>query len=184
MGNISGNQDKPRFISLASKEVSPNEDTKLAGYVRQIGTKTSPYAYSKLALLHAFNHAIPGVPIIYYGDEFGMPGANDPDNRRMMKFDGYSPEEMNLKILVRQIVQARRKHMALNYGNTEIISLNKSVINIKRSYLNEHIEIILNNSELPFTVKIDSKARVIAGNSNLGISQVTVPAFGFVYLLT
>jgi len=102
----------------------------------------------------------------------------------MMKFDGYSPEEMNLKILVRQIVQARRKHMALNYGNTEIISLNKSVINIKRSYLNEHIEIILNNSELPFTIKIDSKARIIAGNGNLGISQVTVPAFGFVYLLT
>ena len=184
MGNISGNQDKPRFISLASKEVSPNEDTKLAGYVRQIGTKTTPYAYSKLALLHAFNHAIPGVPIIYYGDEFGMPGANDPDNRRMMKFDGYSPEEMNLKILVRQIVQARRKHMALNYGNTEIISLNKSVINIKRSYLNEHIDIILNNSNLPFTIKIDSKARVIAGNGNLGIRQVTIPAFGFVYLLT
>ena len=184
MGNISGNQDKPRFISLASKEVSPDEDTKLAGYIRNIGTKTSPYAYSKLALLHAFNHAIPGVPVIYYGDEFGMPGANDPDNRRMMKFKGYSSEEINLKTLVRQIVQARRKHMALNFGTTEIQNLNKSVINIKRRYLDEKIDIILNNSELPLKIKIDSHARMIAGNGNLGISQITIPAFGFVYLLT
>ena len=32
MGNISGNQDRPRFVTLASGHVSPQEDSKLAGY--------------------------------------------------------------------------------------------------------------------------------------------------------
>ena len=35
----------------------------------------------------AFNFTIPGIPVIYYGDEIGMTGANDPDNRRQMRFD-------------------------------------------------------------------------------------------------
>jgi len=29
---------------------------------------------------------IPGLPVIYYGSEFGMTGVSDPDNRRMMRF--------------------------------------------------------------------------------------------------
>ncbi|MFY0534764.1 hypothetical protein [Nannocystis pusilla] len=28
-----------------------------------------------------------GIPLIYYGDEIGMAGAGDPDNRRMMDWD-------------------------------------------------------------------------------------------------
>ena len=29
-----------------------------------------------------------GAPLVYYGDEVGMPGAGDPDNRRFMQWDG------------------------------------------------------------------------------------------------
>ena len=29
-----------------------------------------------------------GAPLIYYGDEIGLPGAGDPDNRRMMQWTG------------------------------------------------------------------------------------------------
>jgi cyclomaltodextrinase len=50
-------------------------------------------AYKKLSALNAFNMTIPGVPVIYYGDEIGDPGGNDPDNRRMMRFDKLSKYE-------------------------------------------------------------------------------------------
>jgi cyclomaltodextrinase len=87
MGNITGNQDRARFISYASGDVKFDEDAKAAGWTRDIIISDST-AYKKLEMLHAFNLTIPGVPCIYYGDEYGVPGGNDPDNRRMMKFTG------------------------------------------------------------------------------------------------
>ena len=38
----------------------------------------------KQHLAAAFQLLLPGMPMIYYGDEFAMPGANDPDCRRGM----------------------------------------------------------------------------------------------------
>ena len=41
----------------------------------------------KQHLAAAFQLLLPGMPMIYYGDEFAMPGANDPDCRRGMYWD-------------------------------------------------------------------------------------------------
>jgi len=35
----------------------------------------------------------PGIPCIYYGDEIADVGGNDPDNRRMMRFDDWNESE-------------------------------------------------------------------------------------------
>lgn len=43
-------------------------------------------SYNKLQNFYALNISLPGVPVIYYGEEIGMMGAGDPDNRRMMRF--------------------------------------------------------------------------------------------------
>ena len=46
-------------------------------------------------LAAAFQLLLPGMPMIYYGDEFAMPGANDPDCRRGMYWDEeYQDKEM------------------------------------------------------------------------------------------
>lgn len=145
MGYISGNQDRSRFISLASGDVSLSEDQKLAGYTREIG-KPASEAYHKLALLHVFNHSIPGIPVIYYGDEYGSPGANDPDNRRMMKFGDLDEDEATLLAHVRELQRIRTYEMALVYGSAEIESIGEDVIHIQRSYLNETIDIYINTS--------------------------------------
>ena len=106
MGNVSGNQDKPRIISLLDGSIKDGEDTKQAGWDRDIQVKnlesqstttggqnsgdaylSGRSAYLSVLNMMAFNMSIPGIPVIYYGDEIGMPGANDPDCRRMMRFD-------------------------------------------------------------------------------------------------
>ncbi|MBT3572841.1 MAG: alpha-amylase, partial [Flavobacteriales bacterium] len=178
----SGNQDKPRFISLADRQVRQDEDSKLAGYTRSIG-KSNALGYHRLALLHAFNHAIPGVPVVYYGDEYGMPGANDPDNRRMMTFGPYSPLEEALRNQVKTLVQARGSTMALLYGSTQCVAANEHVLVITRRYLNERITIVLNQGPASFTMEHDMPdLRVLAGDATIGSESFHVGPHQFVYL--
>jgi cyclomaltodextrinase / maltogenic alpha-amylase / neopullulanase len=144
MGNISGNHDRPRFISLAGGQVKPDEDAKLAGWTREIRKPDSDKAYRKLALLHAINFSIPGIPTIYYGDEYGVPGANDPDNRRWMQFDGYDVNEQNLLTMVKTLVRLRRQEPAWIYGTTEVVlEQDGQKITIKRRYFDEEIYTVL-----------------------------------------
>lgn len=145
MGNISGNQDRSRFISYADGSVSFSEDAKAAGWTRDIQI-TDETAYDKMALLFAYNMCIPGVPVIYYGDEIGMAGGNDPDNRRMMRFDNLSEREIALKKTVAQLAHFRRTHLAMIYGNTEIIHAENGVFCLSRSYLDETVYLVLNNT--------------------------------------
>ena len=71
----------------------------------------------RLFLAFAFLLGQPGVPLIYYGDEVGMPGAADPDNRRLMRFGmELSPRETRLLDRVRVIARARGTHPGLRRG--------------------------------------------------------------------
>ena len=156
MGNMSGNQDRVRFISYASGDVKFEEDGKTAGWTRNIKISDST-AYDKLAMLHAFNISIPGIPCIYYGDEIGMPGANDPDNRRMMKFSGLNNKENNLKKKVGKLLHLRNQSMPLLYGTTEI-NTDGNVLIITRDYFGDKSISIINKSQKNYIYKKDTVA--------------------------
>lgn len=65
----------------------------------------------------AFVLTQPGVPLLYYGDEIGMHGASDPDNRRMMNFDPYlSSNQATLLSRVQAVGQARAASEGLRRG--------------------------------------------------------------------
>ena len=108
MGYITGNQDRARFISYAGGELSFDEDAKLAGWARNIGVG-DPVSYNKLKMLKAFIMTIPGIPVIYFGDEIGDPGGNDPDNRRVLRFENLKDEEVDVKNNVSKLTNIRKK---------------------------------------------------------------------------
>jgi len=151
MGNITGNQDRARFISYASGDVKFNEDAKVAGWTREIKLSDTT-AYDKLAMLQAFNLFIPGIPSIYYGDEYGAIGANDPDNRRIMRFN-LNKHEQQLKKEVENLIQKRKNSMALLYGTTKIITLKDDALIIERDYFTEKAILIINKSNKPIEYK-------------------------------
>ena len=151
MGNISGNQDRARFISYASGDVKFDEDAKKAGWTRKIVMSDST-AFDRLGMLQAFNMTMPGVPVIYYGDEYGSMGANDPDNRKMMKFNGLSDREKNLRQLVQELVQLRRNSMSLLYGTTQVMAENNGLLVIKRSYFGEETTIFFNENAISMNI--------------------------------
>ncbi len=148
MGNITGNHDKARLISLAGGALSPDENHKAAGWTREVGVGDS-IGYRKLALIQALNCTLPGVPCIYQGDEYGEPGANDPDNRRMMRFDGYSPREQAQRELTRALVGLRRTSMPLLYGDMTTLALTDEVWIFARAYMGEFVIVALNTGDRP-----------------------------------
>lgn len=154
MGNITGNHDQVRYISLANKDVSLSESGVEAGFNRTIGTPDT-MAYNKLSLLTAIQFSLPGVPVFLYGDEIGLPGAGDPDNRKMMKFDSLSYNELNTLQRAQQLGNIRKNCMALIYGETEIIKAEKEYFVLKRSYFGETVYCVFNKSNRPMTIELD-----------------------------
>lgn len=155
MGNISGNQDRSRFISYADGSVAFSEDPKLAGWTRKIEIKDT-IGYNRLAMLHAFNFTIPGVPVIYYGDEIGMPGAGDPDNRRMMRFgDNLKPREKAMLAEVTQIVNLRKTHIVLLYGDLQFLETTDETLAYLRNYFDKTAIVFFNSSREEKTIEVE-----------------------------
>ncbi len=158
MGYISGNHDAPRFISLAGGDLKFGENDREAGFNRDIGVG-DPVGYKRLQMMHAFNMAIPGVPVIFYGDEIGLPGAGDPDNRRMMKFEGLEGDEATTKENVEKLTELRRNRLSLTYGDTEILHVDEGSLVIFRNYFREGTLIAFNktNEEKNITVEVSGR---------------------------
>jgi glycosidase len=158
MGYITGNQDKPRFISLAGGDLKFNEDSKMAGWTREIGVG-DPTGYKKLQCFTAFNMTIPGIPTIYYGEEFGMPGANDPDNRRMMKFDQLSQDELNTKEITEKLVHLRRDKLSLTFGDYKLLLADQSSYVFSRTYFDKIAVVFFNKSSEPKEIAVNLPER-------------------------
>lgn len=146
MGYITGNHDRPRFISLADGAVSWDENSKAAGWNRDI-TIRDTVGYRKLALLEAFMMTLPGIPCIYQGDDYGVPGANDPDNRRMMQFGDYNVHESALRAKLEKLTALRRCNMVFLYGDLVPLHADSTVIVFARSYMGKTAVTALNNMD-------------------------------------
>jgi cyclomaltodextrinase / maltogenic alpha-amylase / neopullulanase len=158
MGNISGNQDQTRFISLASGALKFGEDDREAGWKRDIEVMDTS-GYDKLTTFLAFNLTIPGIPVIYYGDEFGMPGANDPDNRRMMKFDHLTAREARTKGIVQQLTRLRNENLCFIYGDLSPLLVSDDLYVYMRSYFTNVAFVIFNKDKTSKKIEFEIPER-------------------------
>jgi cyclomaltodextrinase len=145
MGNITGNQDRPRFTSLAEGAVAMDEDAKFAGWTRNIQHQGED-GHAKMQLLMSYLFSIPGVPCIYYGDEFADVGGNDPDNRKMMRFTGLSEKERETRSQVADWARLRTSRMSMMYGSTDYEEVAPGCLQITRRYLGEETRILINKT--------------------------------------
>jgi len=119
MSPLLGNHDKARFMAYADGDLPDREIPKEEEVGWAMPPKVDrPAAYEKLKLAFTFILSIDGVPMIYYGDEIGMSGAGDPDNRRMMRWGGdVTTEENAVRDHVSKVARVRHDHPALRYGS-------------------------------------------------------------------
>lgn len=152
MGNISGNHDLPRFISYAGEDLWTNQNAETEGWNRHITVK-NPIGYKKLAMLLAFNATIPGIPVIYYGDEIGIPGGGDPDNRRPMYFSGLTEHETETLATSQKLGQLRNGFLPFIYGDFTFLKIEKQVLVYRRKYFSEFAYVCFNKSKE--TIKLE-----------------------------
>lgn len=159
MGNITGNHDMPRFISYAGEDLTFSQNAEHEAWIRYISVK-NPIGYKRLQALIAFNCTIPGIPVIYYGDEIGMAGGGDPDNRRPMKFLGLNEHEIENLEIASKIIHIRRSLFSLMYGEYKCLLVNAKTFAYQRNYFDESTIVIFNKKDVESTIIIDIEARL------------------------
>ncbi|WP_141733681.1 alpha-amylase family glycosyl hydrolase [Oligoflexus tunisiensis] len=121
MVNWIGNHDIPRAIHFASRQI----DSCVLGSFPGNGWSSHQYQqpldaapYERLGLAFATMLTNPGIPLIYYGDEIGLAGGGDPDNRRMMPWDDrqLNIHQLVLRDKVRKLAHIRARYKVLGRG--------------------------------------------------------------------
>ena len=100
----------------------------------------------------AIQMTMPGVPLIYYGDEAGLTGGKDPYNRKSYPWSNPDNEILNI---YKCFADIRNREEALKKGNLEFIRNDKNLLIFNRVYKNEKITIIINPNNENIDYKLD-----------------------------
>jgi glycosidase len=119
MSNFLGNHDVPRALSHANGDIADmwGNGSKPQGWTNPPSLPTASEPYQRLRMAWTFLMTIRGIPLVLWGDEYGMEGAGDPDNRKMMRFGSdLNQLQSDTKDHVARLATARRAHRAFRYG--------------------------------------------------------------------
>lgn len=103
-------------------------------------------ALRRLALVAQFT--LPGVPLIYYGEEIGMDGGPDPDCRRPMIWENSRWDSQTLA-LCKKLIEIRQAHVALRRGRLRMLESDALVFLRHTDRINETALVAINPSGQP-----------------------------------
>lgn len=121
-----GNHDIPRPIHFASGQIDNCRQGSFPGngWTRDFSQPADDAPYERLGLSFVVMMTNPGIPLIYYGDEIGLAGGGDPDNRRMMPAndDGLNPHQLALRDRVAALGRIRNENKVVARGRRITLS--------------------------------------------------------------
>lgn len=88
----------------------------------------------------------PGVPCIYYGDEVGLDGNNDPFCRKPFPWDK-SKQDASLFALYQRMIKLRKQSRALRYGGCQVLHAEGDVVVFVRVFQNERVLVAINRGQ-------------------------------------
>lgn len=127
--NLLDSHDMPRFLSLVQGDVC------------------------RLKLAYLFLMTYPGAPTIYYGDEIGLTGGRDPDNRKSFPWD---KDTWNMDLLdsVKELIMVRQSMPALRTGSYKPVYAKDHVVAYLRREGENSVLVVINADESSQTVTI------------------------------
>ena len=137
--NELSNHDHSRFLTRTNHMV---------GRVAELGPEAANEFVNPAVMREAvaFQMTWIGAPTVYYGDEVGVCGFTDPDNRRTYP---WGHEDQQMLGVHKEMIRIHKEHEALRTGAVVMLHCEKNILAYGRFTEEEQIIVILNNrSEL------------------------------------
>jgi glycosidase len=132
-----------------------------------------------LKLAQTFLLTTRGIPLIYYGDEIGLPGGNDPDNRRDFPggwpgdpHNAFSPAgrttaERDVFDHLHSLIALRRELEPLRQGKLLTLAADQHVYAYARTTGQQTVIIIINNDTQDHTLELNTEPALLDYGSSL-----------------
>lgn len=134
----------------------------------------------KLAYLLMFISA--GAPTIYYGDEIGLTGEHDPDNRRCMLWDK-SDQDLDFYHFVKKLIELRTIYP--QFKDYDFRFIEKPILVFEKGN-DQPLIVILNNSDTSVTITADdlkgNYVNLITDQPLKICDKITLEAYQFLLL--
>ena len=135
--NELSNHDHSRFLTRTNRRI---------GRLQTEGSEAAGKDIDKAVLREAvlLQMTWPGAPTVYYGDEAGLVGWTDPDNRRTYP---WGKEDRDLIDFHREVIFIRKENPVLRHGSLHHLYGDYGVIAYGRFDREDKFLIVLNNNE-------------------------------------
>ena len=142
--NELSNHDHSRFLTRTNRRV---------GRTNTLGPEAANAGVNKAVLREAvvIQMTWPGAPTIYYGDEAGVCGFTDPDNRRTYPWGHEDQELINFH---KDIIKIHKEHKEFLTGSLKYIEGDYNVIGYGRFTRQGQSVILVNNNDHEITKEI------------------------------
>ncbi len=147
--NILGTHDTPRILTLLGTDDIPTTKEGRAAY--HLSPQARLTALRRLTLAAILLFTFPGSPTIYYGDEAGMEGFEDPLNRRTFP---WGHEEERLLSVFRTLGRLRKERPSLRSGELTYLTADGGLLIYCRRQEDEITYTLLNTGETPRDVSL------------------------------
>ena len=147
--NFLSTHDTPRILTLLGGEPTPADKAERAA--AQLSPAGRELARRRLMLGALLLYTFPGSPTVYYGDEAGMEGYEDPLNRRAFP---WGAEDEELLRWYRQLGQLRGGRPSLQQGDICYLYADGSGLALRRQWDGEVTTAAMNSGKEPLTMTL------------------------------